>query len=174
MQSKFIPTPGNRPNTRADALHVFKVLQDGGVAVVPTEAGYALMASSTDAVQRAFAAKRRRLGHSQAFIGLHRLHRALHDLPDDKLDMIRVLHQDLDMSFGIVAPFRPDHPLIQKLSPPALEMTTRSGTVRVYIGGGSLLAELGRLNDETGQLWSDHGDGAEVSRGYRTRDPGRG
>ncbi|KAF7550931.1 hypothetical protein G7Z17_g5357 [Cylindrodendrum hubeiense] len=151
-QSKVIPIPGSHPNARDDALRVFKVLQNGGVALVPTEVGYALMATSTKAVEKAFAAKRRRPGHAQAFIGSYQLHHKLHILPDEKLEMIRTLHQDLDMSFCVVAPFRADHPIIQRLSSVTLEKTTKDGTLGIYIGGGSLLAELGRLNDEIGEI----------------------
>lgn len=152
VQSKIIPTPGSHPDAKADALRVFEVLRSGGVALVPTEVGYGLMASSTEAIQKAFAAKKRRPGHAQGIMGTYQLHRQLHILPDEKLEMIRTLHQDLDMSFGIVAPFRSDHPILQQLTPATLANTTKNGTLGIYIGGGSLLAELGRLNDEAGQL----------------------
>ncbi|KAF7550233.1 hypothetical protein G7Z17_g5841 [Cylindrodendrum hubeiense] len=152
MQSKVIPTLGSHPNVQSDALSIFNVLQAGGVALVPTEVGYALLASSAEAIQKAFAAKRRRPGHAQGVIGTYQLHRALHLLHDEKLEMIRTLHQDLDMSFGIVAPFRADHPVLQQLTPATLANTIKDRTLGIFIGGGSLLAELGRLNDEVGQL----------------------
>ncbi|KAJ9143312.1 DHBP synthase RibB-like alpha/beta domain [Pleurostoma richardsiae] len=151
-QSKIIPAPGSYPDAKSDALRVFEVLQAGGVALVPTEVGYGLVASSSEAIQKAFAAKRRRPGHALGVMGTHQLHLALHILPDEKLAMIRALHQDLDMSFGVVAPFRADHPRLQQLSPATLANATKNGTLGIYVGGGSLLAELGRLNDESGQL----------------------
>ncbi|KAJ6096016.1 hypothetical protein N7486_006762 [Penicillium sp. IBT 16267x] len=152
VQSKTIPTPGKHPDVKSDARRVFEVLQSGGVALVPTEVGYGLMASSTEAIQKAFAAKRRRPGHAQGVIGSYKLHRELHVLPDEKLEMIRVLHQDLDMSFGIVAPYRSEHPILQQLTPATMANTTKNGTLGIYIGRSSLLMELGRLNDEAGQL----------------------
>ncbi|KAJ5126461.1 hypothetical protein N7448_007240 [Penicillium atrosanguineum] len=66
--------------------------------------------------------------------------------------MIRVLHQDLDMSFGVVAPFRSDHPILQNLAPTTIANTTKNNTLAIYISGSSLLTELSRLNDEAGQL----------------------
>lgn len=119
---------------------------------MPTEVGYGLMASSTEAIQKAFAAKRRRPGHAQGVIGSLKLHRELHILPDEKLEMVRVLHQDLDMSFGIVAPFHSEHPILQQLTPATMANTTQNDTLAIYVGGSSLLMELGRLNDEAGQL----------------------
>ncbi|KAF5014789.1 hypothetical protein F66182_14103, partial [Fusarium sp. NRRL 66182] len=62
---KIIPVPGDLPNVHADAQRVFQVLQSGGVVILPTEVGYGLMATSAEAIDRAFAAKRRRPGHAQ-------------------------------------------------------------------------------------------------------------
>ncbi|KAJ5668360.1 uncharacterized protein N7477_006930 [Penicillium maclennaniae] len=152
IESKVIPRPGNHPDAKADALGVFKILQSGGVALVPTEVGYGLMASSTEAIQKAFAAKKRRPGHAQGVIGSLKLHQELHILPDETMEMIRVLHQDLDMSFGVVAPYRSDHPILQQLTPATLANTTKNNTLGIYIGGSSLMMELSRLNDEAGQL----------------------
>lgn len=90
-QSKAIPAPGSHPNTKADALHIFSVLQSGGAALVPTEAGYALMASSTEAIEKSLAAKRRRSGHSQAFIESYRLLRALRILLHETIETILAL-----------------------------------------------------------------------------------
>lgn len=152
IQSKIIPRPGSYPDAKADARRVFEVLQTGGVALVPTEVGYGLMASSTEAIQKAFAAKKRRPGHAQGVIGSWKLHQELHVLSDEKLEMIRVLHQDLDMSFGVVAPYRSDHPILQQLTPATMANTTKNNTLGIYIGGSSLMMELNRLNDEAGQL----------------------
>ncbi|KKK24696.1 hypothetical protein ARAM_003768 [Aspergillus rambellii] len=152
VKCTIIPAPGNQPDVKSDALRVFEVLRAGGVALIPTEVGYGLMASSTEAIQKAFAAKKRRPGHAQGIIGSYQLHQQLHVLPDEKMDMIRVLHQDLDLPFGIVAPFRSEHPILQQLTPATLANTTKNETLGIYIGGSSLLIELGRLNDEAGQL----------------------
>ena len=152
IQSKIIPKPGTYPDAKADARRVFEILQSGGVALVPTEVGYGLMASSTEAIHKAFAAKKRRPGHAQGVIGSWKLLQELHNLPDEKLEMIRVLHQDLDMSFGVVAPYRSDHPILQQLTPATMANTTKNNTLAIYIGGSSLMMELNRLNDEAGQL----------------------
>ncbi|PWY82048.1 hypothetical protein BO70DRAFT_336392 [Aspergillus heteromorphus CBS 117.55] len=152
VQSKTIPAAGHHPDVKSDARRVFEVLQAGGVALIPTEVGYGLMASSTEAIQKAFAAKRRRPGHAHGVIGTPRLHRELHILSDEKFEMIRVLHEDMDMSFGIVAPFRTEHPILQQLTEATLANTTKNGTLGMFISRSSLLVELGRLNDEAGQL----------------------
>lgn len=152
-QPRIIPSPGNTPNTKADVLAVFQTLQAGGVAIVPTEVGYGFMASSTEAISRAFAAKKRKPGHAQGLIGGYELHRQLHVLSDEKFEMSRVLIEDLDMGLGIIAPFKADHPLIQKaFTADTLDRTTKNGTMAMYVGGSAFLTELNRLNWEAGQL----------------------
>ncbi|KAL5361679.1 DHBP synthase RibB-like alpha/beta domain-containing protein [Aspergillus floccosus] len=149
---KIIPGPGEVPNTQADALRVFDVLRSGGIAIVPTEVGYGLMASSVEAIEKAFAAKRRRPGHAQGLIGSYELHRELHLLDEDKFAMTKVLIGDLDMGLGIVAPYDSNHPLIRKLSPETLTSITKNGTLAMFVGGSSLTREICRLNYEAGQI----------------------
>lgn len=150
---KTIPAPGSCPNVKADAQRIFDTLKAGGLIVMPTEVGYGLISSSTEAIQRSFAAKKRAPSHTQGILGTYELHRKLHILPESTHDMIRVLHKDMDMSFGVVAPFRSDHPVLQHLSPATLANVTKpDGTVAMYLGGSALLIELGRLADEAGEL----------------------
>ncbi|OKL57551.1 hypothetical protein UA08_07136 [Talaromyces atroroseus] len=152
-QTRIIPSPGEVPNTKRDALAVFETLKAGGVAIVPSEVGYGLMASSAEAIDRAFAAKKRKPGHAQGLIGSFELHRDLHIMSDEKFEMTRVLTDDMDMGIGIVAPYKADHPLIQNaVTLETLEKTTKNGTLAMFVGGGSLLREICRLNYEAGQL----------------------
>lgn len=153
IAKKTIPAPGTHPNVKADAQRILDVLKAGGLALMPTEVGYALVASSTEAIQRSFAAKKRKPGHTQGIVGTLALHQKLHILPDETHDMIRVLHQDMDLSFGIVAPFRKDHPVLQHLTPATLaNVTKEDGTVAMYLGNSALLLELGRISDAAGEL----------------------
>jgi tRNA A37 threonylcarbamoyladenosine synthetase subunit TsaC/SUA5/YrdC len=153
IAKKTIPAPGAHPNVKADAHRIFDVLKGGGLALVPAEAGYALIASSTEAFQRSFAAKKRAPSHTQGIVGTIGLSRNLHVLPDETHDMIRVLHKDMNLSLGVIAPFRKDHAVLQHLSPMTLANVTKpDGTVAMYIGGSALLLELGRISDGAGEL----------------------
>ncbi|KUL82090.1 hypothetical protein ZTR_09757 [Talaromyces verruculosus] len=163
FEDKIIPVPGDLPNVHADAQRVFQVLQSGGVVILPTEVGYRLMATSAEAIDRAFAAKRRRPGHAQGLYGTHELHRELHVLDDRRFEMTRVLVEDLDMSFMAVAPCRNDHHLLRALSPQTLSKVTKDGTIAMFISCSSLLREICRLNATSGQLMV--GSSANVSGG---------
>jgi tRNA A37 threonylcarbamoyladenosine synthetase subunit TsaC/SUA5/YrdC len=137
--TKTIPLSPALPNVYNDARRAFSVLKAGGVVIAPTEVGYGLLASSAEAVGRAFAAKKRKPGHAQGIIGTYKLHQELHILDDRKFEMTKVLTQDLDMSFGVVAPYRADHPRLAQLTPETLENTTKNDTIAMFIGGGSFL-----------------------------------
>jgi tRNA A37 threonylcarbamoyladenosine synthetase subunit TsaC/SUA5/YrdC len=152
MESKTIPAPNQLPNVKIDALRVFNVLKSGGVAILPSEVGYAIFASSADAIERAFTAKQRKAGHSVGIIGTYDLHRGLHVLDDERFGMTRVLTQDLDMPLIIVAPYRADHPILKNTTPQTLAKASKNGTIAMYVGGGSLLTELCKLNEAAGQL----------------------
>ncbi|GKZ17220.1 hypothetical protein AbraIFM66951_009047 [Aspergillus brasiliensis] len=151
-QSKIIPQPGHFPNTTTDAQRVFHVLQIGGIAIVPTEVGYGLLASSVEAIERAFSAKQRRPGHAHGLIGSYELHHELHFLDAEKFEMTRVLTEDLDMGLGIVAPYKRDHPILAKFTPETLANVVKDGKIGMFVGGGSLLREICRLNYEAGQV----------------------
>ncbi|CAK7221748.1 hypothetical protein SBRCBS47491_004633 [Sporothrix bragantina] len=150
---KTIPAPGQPPNVKADAQRTLEVLQAGGLALMPTEVGYGLIAASAEALDRSFAAKKRKPSHTQGVVGTLAVHQELHMLPAKTIDMIRVLHEDLDLSFGIVAPFDKSSKTLQQQSPATLaNVTKEDGTMAVYVGGSALLRELGRLSDAAGVL----------------------
>ncbi|KAE8418581.1 hypothetical protein BDV36DRAFT_295008 [Aspergillus pseudocaelatus] len=151
-QTKLIPTPGTLPNIHNDAQRVFQTLQEGGIAIVPTEVGYGLIASSSEAITRAFHAKKRRPGHTQGIIGNYDVHKALHILPEERFNITKVLTHDLDMSLGVVAPYRSEHPFLQGMSAETLEKTTKDGNMAIHVGGGSLLLEVVRLHYEVGKV----------------------
>jgi hypothetical protein len=50
-------------------------------------------------------------------IGSYALQRELHILPPREAGMVKLLTVDLDLPLGVVAPFGPTHPLMQKLDP---------------------------------------------------------
>ncbi|KAJ5669360.1 hypothetical protein N7462_010430 [Penicillium macrosclerotiorum] len=171
FDDRTIPTPNSLPNVRADAQRVFEVLQSGGVVILPTEVGYGFMATSTEAIDRAFAAKRRRPGHSQGLYGTHELHQKLHVLDDRRFEMTRVLVEDLDMSLMAVAPCNQDHHLLQALSPETRSKVIKDDTIAMFISTSSLIREVCRLNATSGQLMV--GSSANVSGGgqkFRVED----
>ncbi|KAF8150403.1 hypothetical protein K438DRAFT_441109 [Mycena galopus ATCC 62051] len=156
--ARIIPIPGTFPDVGRDALEAHKVLKNGGVVIVPTDVGYGLVSNSAEGIERAFAAKQRKMGHTLGLIGTYQQHAELHILSDDeaehrrKLEMTRAMTRDMGAVLALVAPFRRDHPRLKQFSGMTLERLEKNGTLGIAIGEGPFLTELGRLNDEDGLL----------------------
>ncbi|PIG89331.1 hypothetical protein AARAC_006540 [Aspergillus arachidicola] len=149
MTPRIIPEAGNAPNVSYDAQQAYSILKSGGVIIVPTDVGYALMASTQAGVQRIFAAKGRRQGHNIGIIGTYRQHREIHMLPEAKFEMTRVLTEDSGMIVGIIAKFDTKRlpPRLARLDPTTLSQVTQGDTVSIAVPEGPFLRELGQLCD---------------------------
>ncbi|KGO74894.1 hypothetical protein PITC_043950 [Penicillium italicum] len=139
MSSHGVPSP------EKDARAVFDVLKRGGVAIIPMGVGYGITAIDQDALNRIFRVKRREPHKRHAMVGSYFLHRDIHVLPPKEAGMVKLLTVDLEIPLGIVAPYRLDHPIIQRLSPDMLARSVDGDTLAMFVNGGALLEELSRL-----------------------------
>ncbi|PKY09395.1 hypothetical protein P168DRAFT_315402 [Aspergillus campestris IBT 28561] len=133
-----------------DAQRVFDVLRNGGLAIIPANVGYGLVACDAEALDRLFTVKRRKPHKKHAMIGSFALQEAIHVLPPERQSMVRLLTVDLDLPLGVVAPFRPDHPLVRKLGNATLSKSTVDETLSMLVNGGGLQEELSRLTTAAG------------------------
>ena len=154
-----ISNKGNAPATtmdpiidiKADAKRVFDVLCRGGIAIIPVDVGYAICAADSVALQRAFETKQRKPHKRHAMIGSWALHKEVHVLAPREAGMTKLLVHDLDLPLGLVAPFKADHPMIEKLGQETLARSTMEGTLAMLVNGGQLMDELARLAFQSGQ-----------------------
>lgn len=137
--------PSHEIDTQNDAGRVFQVLQGGGIAIIPASVGYGIVAIEPDALRRIFVAKRRSPLKKHAMIGSYTLQREIHHLPAREQSMVRTLAVDLDLPIGVVAPYRSEHPMIQKLPPQTLAQSTMTGTLAMLVNGGPLQERLSQL-----------------------------
>jgi tRNA A37 threonylcarbamoyladenosine synthetase subunit TsaC/SUA5/YrdC len=137
-------------NPQKDAERVFRTLRDGGIAIVPTSIGYAIVGSTSDAIRRTHKAKGRAPSKYNAFTGSQALHEDVHILDDYKRAMIRMLTVDYDLPVGTIAPCRKDHAIFQNLDADVYQQSTFHDTAALLLNGGPLLKELGRLSHEYG------------------------
>ena len=143
-----IPAPGELPDAKRDAARAFAVLQSGGIIVTPTDVGYGMMATSVEAIERGFAAKGRKLGHTLGIIGTYNLQTKLHDVPPEKSLIVRTLSEELRLTVGVVAKLNESMlPLL-----PAIDKVTKNGTVAMVIGESEFQRELARLVEEHGLI----------------------
>lgn len=143
---------GDGPNIDpiADAKRVFEVLKNGGLAIIPVDVGYATASISQEALERGFNTKRRGAHKRHAMLGSWQLSQSIHDMPPDRERMAKLLVKDLNLPLGLVAPFRPDHPIIQKLGAETLERSSVEGTMAMLVNVGPLVEELARMSLESG------------------------
>jgi tRNA A37 threonylcarbamoyladenosine synthetase subunit TsaC/SUA5/YrdC len=137
-----------RLDIKGDAQRIFAALQAGGIAVIPNDAGYALMGGSAEAVQRIFDAKERGGHKRNAMLCSMAMQRELHVLDQRCQDMIEMITQDYRLTLGAVAPYRADHPLLAQLDPHTLAASTGNGTLGMLLNGGPLFEEVCRLSAE--------------------------
>ncbi|OJJ57218.1 hypothetical protein ASPSYDRAFT_47511 [Aspergillus sydowii CBS 593.65] len=150
MAPSYIPKLGTAPNVPRDAKETYNTLKRGGVAIIPTDVGYALLTSTQAGIQRIFSAKDRREGHNIGIIGTYKQHREIHVLPEAKFEMTRVLIEDMAMIVGVIAKYDTKnlHPRLATLDPATLSQVTDGDTVSIAVPEGPFLRELGRLCDD--------------------------
>jgi tRNA A37 threonylcarbamoyladenosine synthetase subunit TsaC/SUA5/YrdC len=145
-------TNGTKPlpniDIKADAKRVFEVLTQGGLAIIPADIGYAIIATEPTALERAFVTKQRKPHKRHAMVGSYALHQRLHELPEREAGMVKLLCNDLDIPLGVIAPLRMNDPIIQKLGQETLARSSVDGTLAMLVNGGKLQEEISRLATE--------------------------
>lgn len=141
----------SRIDIPTDAARVFTVLSAGGIGIIPSSVGYGIVATEAPALQRIYTVKRRQPHKRHAIIGSYALHREIHVLPADKMDLVRLLTVDLNLPLGVIAPYRWDHPLIARLDADTLEASSVNGTMAMLINGGPFQEELVRVAAAAGR-----------------------
>ena len=111
-----------------DAARIFEALRQGGVAIFPVSVGYAVVGHSEDAIQRAYTAKKRSFEKPCGNFGDWELFNQMLIASDQAREMVRVIIEDHDLPFSVVAPFREDHPVVQSMPPFTFRNATKAGT----------------------------------------------
>lgn len=142
--------PKHKISPKNDAQAVFQVIRNGGIAIIPSNVGYGIVASDPEALRRIFVAKKRQPHKRHAMIGSYELHKQIHDLPSRQAEMVRLLTVDLDIPVGVVAPYRPDHPIIQNIPQDLLDQSSIAGTMAMLVNGGKLQEELSMFATNAG------------------------
>ena len=128
-----------------DAARVFECVRDGGVAIFPVSVGYAIVGHSDESIQRTYAAKERSLEKPCGNFGSLQLFNDMLVASDQARELARVIIEDHDLPFSVVAPFRPDHPVIQSMQPFTQRNATKAGTMNLLMNAGPLHNEIARL-----------------------------
>jgi tRNA A37 threonylcarbamoyladenosine synthetase subunit TsaC/SUA5/YrdC len=130
----------------ADARRAFNVMREGGVAILPNDVGYSLIAARAPALRRIFDTKRRAPSKLNAMLGNADLHRELHQLSPRGRSIVEAITVDYDLPLGLIAPCRPDHPLLKMLDPDTYERSTRDNTLLMLLNAGPFHAAITALS----------------------------
>jgi tRNA A37 threonylcarbamoyladenosine synthetase subunit TsaC/SUA5/YrdC len=141
--------------TITDAGHqarsVFDDIERGGIAIVPLDVAYAVLAMQGESVERVFAAKRRSADKPNGMMGDWDIFSEVHDVDQRARDVVRAVTIDLDLPLSVVAPFRIDHPLIASADPVTIGRSTKLGTLDLLLNAGPVHREIARLSGERGR-----------------------
>ncbi len=133
----------------ADALRIFNVVRDGGVALIPLDVAYALVARTADAVRRVYAAKGREFNKPMGLVGGQPAHQALHVLDAQRQAMVQAIVVAHDLPLSVVAPYREADAYLASLDPFVRGQSTHAGTLNLLLNAGALRTRLAQL------CWAD-------------------
>ena len=133
-----------------DARRAFDVIKGGGVAILPNDVGYSLIGAHAPALKRIFDTKKRAPAKLNAMLGNADLHREIHVVSERGRRIVEAITIDYDLPLGLIAPCRPDHPLLTKLDPDTYARSTRGDTLLMLMNAGRFHAEITRLSLEEG------------------------
>ena len=136
----------------SDAWRVYEVLVDGGIGIIPTDVGYVILGITSQAIWEIFRVKRRKPEKLNAMCGCREMHAAIHDLPDDRRNIVKVITEDYSLPLGAVAPAQLGHPALAGLDTDVLDQTTDNGTIAMLLNAGPMLDTLARIGFEDGRL----------------------
>ena len=146
---------------KEDAARVFECVRDGGVAIFPVSVGYAIVGHAEEAIQRTYTVKQRSFEKPCGNFGDWELFNEMLVCSTRAREMVRVIIQDHDLPFSVVAPFRAEHPVVQSMPPFTHKNATKAGTMDLLMNAGPLHNEIARLARENSFCVS--GSSANVS-----------
>jgi tRNA A37 threonylcarbamoyladenosine synthetase subunit TsaC/SUA5/YrdC len=136
----------------ADAARAFAAMQAGGIAILPNDVGYSLIAGEAAALKKIFDTKRRAPTKLNAMLGNDDHHREIHVVGQRARDILQAIVKDYDLPLGVIAPCRTDHPLLRSLDADIYRRSTSGDTLLMLMNAGRFHAEITRLSFASGYL----------------------
>lgn len=133
-------------NTQADAQRAMDVMENAGIAILPNDVGYSLIAARPAALRKIFDTKKRAPSKLNAMLGNDDLQRELHVVDARGRAVVDAITKDYDLPLGLIAPCRTEHPLLAKLDPDTFERSTKGGTLLMLLNAGPFHREITRLS----------------------------
>ena len=132
----------------ADAARAMDVMQNGGIAILPNDVGYSLIAARRAALKKIFDTKKRAPSKLNAMLGNDELQRELHVVSTRGRAIVEAITKDYDLPLGLIAPCRAEHPLLRGLDADTYERSTKGNTLLMLLNAGPFQREITRLSLE--------------------------
>ena len=137
---------------QADAERAFDAMRAGGIAILPNDVGYSLIAGAAPALRKIFDTKRRAPAKLNAMLGNGAHHQALHRVGTRGREIVAAIVEDYDLPLGVIAPCEKDHPMLRALDADTYTRSTSGDTLLMLMNAGRFHAEITRLSFESGYL----------------------
>jgi tRNA A37 threonylcarbamoyladenosine synthetase subunit TsaC/SUA5/YrdC len=134
--SRLTSDPVAPEQLRGDIARLFDALGAGGIALVPLDVAYAVIATTPSGIRRIFDVKRRSYEKPSGMFGNWRMSRDIHVMDDRRHAMVREMIEEEKVPFSVVAPFRSDHPLFGAVDPFVLQNSSKGGTLDMLLNAG--------------------------------------
>lgn len=131
-----------------DAERVMGEIVGGGIAIVPLDVAYAVLAGTGAAIRTIFEAKGRSFEKPNGMMASFELFTEVHLVDRRERDIVRSVTHDFGLPLSVVAPFRGDHPIFADADPFTMERSTKLGTLDLLLNAGPLHSEISRLSHE--------------------------
>ena len=132
----------SRPDIIGDAQQIKDVLLGGGVVILQGDVGYGLLTATPKAARKTFDVKGRAAHKRHGMLGCAEFRREAQVLDQDKHDMIDAITIDYDLPLGVIAPVRPDHPVVESIEPQTFRASSVEGTMAMLHNNVALSDEL--------------------------------
>ena len=135
-----------------DAISAFKIIQNGGIGILPMDIGYSLIGGSSDSLMHIFETKGRASGKLNAFVGDLTSADELLNLTPESRELLHLLTKTYDLPLGAIAPCNLNHPLLKTLDSRTRRMSVKAGTIVLLVNAGPFHAAISRLSRQAGYL----------------------
>jgi tRNA A37 threonylcarbamoyladenosine synthetase subunit TsaC/SUA5/YrdC len=135
---------------RADVARVLDTIAAGGVAIVPLDVAYAVIAAREAGIRKIFAAKKRSYEKPSGMFADPSLSREIHLMDERRHGIVEAMVREVRLPFSVVAPFRADHPIFANVDPFVLGSSSKAGTIDMLINAGLVHDEIARQSRARG------------------------
>ena len=134
-----------------DAQRIYDILRRGGLALVPTDVGYGLLAMESEAVERIYALKGRPVTKPCVTVANAAI---LADvaLPVGAVVVDWLRHITRTLPLAVVAPLDPASRLVGSMAPFVRSQATHEGTIAAFFSAGRLVESVAELARADGRL----------------------